>query len=68
MKESDLVPVLRKGVLFDGTEIAVVISLGVGGQTTAGKFLENSLFESPTFKPFAAKTTAIAEARIKVAR
>jgi hypothetical protein len=67
-KESDLVPVFRRGVLLDGRDIAVVILLGVGGQTTAGKFFENSLVESPTFRPLATKTTAIAEARMRVGR
>jgi hypothetical protein len=41
MKEIDLVPVKRKGVLADGNEIAVVKLFGVGGQTTAGNFVEN---------------------------
>ena len=67
-KERDFVPVLRNGVLFDGKEIAVVILAGVGGHTTAGKFVEYSLLERPTFKPFAAKTTATAETKISVGR
>jgi hypothetical protein len=67
-KESDLVPVFRRGVLLDASETAFVILLGVGGHTTAGKFFENSFFDSPTFKPLAKSTTAMNEARIKVGR
>jgi hypothetical protein len=59
---------LRNGVLLDGSEIAVVILDGVGGHTTAGKFVEYSLLDRPTFNPFAAKTTAIAEITISVGR
>jgi hypothetical protein len=59
---------LRNGVLPEGREIAVVIFSGVGGHATAGKFVEYSLLERPTFNPFAAKTTATAEAKIKVGR
>jgi hypothetical protein len=67
-KESDFVPVLRNGVLFDGKDIAVVILLGVGGHTTAGKFVENSLFDRPAFNPLAAKTTATVDNTIRVGR
>jgi hypothetical protein len=67
-KASDLVPVLRNCVLVDASETADVIFAGVGGQTTAGKFVENSLFERPTFSPFAANTTASAEIKISAGR
>ena len=67
-KERDFVPVLRKGVLADGREIAGVIFAGVGGHTTAGKFVEYSLLERPTFKALAANTTATAETTISVGR
>jgi hypothetical protein len=67
-KEGDLDPVLRKGVLADAREIVVVILAGVGGQTTAGKLVEYSFLDRPTFNPFAANTTAIAEVKISVGR
>jgi hypothetical protein len=67
-KERDLVPVLRNGVFVDGREIAVVILIGVGGHTTAGKLVEYSFFDRPTFNPFAASTTATAEITINVGR
>ena len=67
-KERDLVPVLRNCVLFDGSEIAVVILAGVGGHTTAGKLVEYSFVDRPTFSPFAASTTATAEITISVGR
>ena len=67
-KESDLVPVFRNGVLVEGSEIAVVIFVGVGGHATAGKFVENSLSERPTFRALAAKTVATAETTIRVGR
>ena len=67
-KERDLVPVLRNGVLLDGREIAVVILAGVGGHTTAGKLVEYSFVDRPTFNPLAANTTATAEITISVGR
>jgi hypothetical protein len=36
INDIDFVPVKRNGVFVDGSEIAVVKLLGVGGQTTAG--------------------------------
>jgi hypothetical protein len=63
-----LVPVFRRGVLLEVSDIEVVTLLGVGGHTTAGKFFENSLFESPAFNPLATNTTDKSEARISVGR
>jgi len=67
-KERDLVPVLRNCVFVDGREIAVVILAGVGGHATAGKLVEYSFVDRPTFIPFAASTTATAEITINVGR
>jgi hypothetical protein len=41
---------------------------GVGGHTTAGKLVEYSFVDRPTFNPFAANTTATAEITISVGR
>ena len=52
--------------MLDGREMAFVKLGGVGGQTTAGKFVENLLLDNPTFNPFATMTTAIVEIAINV--
>ena len=67
-KESDLVPVRRMGVFVDGRDIVVIKFLGVGGHTTAGKFVENLLVVRPTFNPLAISKTAMAEVARRVGR
>jgi hypothetical protein len=56
------------GVLVEGRDIAVVKLFAVGGHTTAGKLVENSLLVKPTFNPLAISTTAIADVAMRVGR
>jgi hypothetical protein len=54
--------------LLEGSEIIVVKLDGVGGHTTAGKFVENLLLERSTLRPLAANTTAAVEMIIRAGR
>jgi hypothetical protein len=54
--------------LVAGIEIVVLRLFGVGGQTTAGKFVEKSFLVKPTLIPLATRTTAIVEMARSVGR